>query len=87
MRLGLAIASRPGPELVFAQAPRPLEDAFRLATEELVNWMVDDFGFSPEGAVLLLGQVARVTLSLRSVTRQECSEARTLVARQYRSRS
>jgi amidase len=37
---------------------RPLEDAFRLATEELVNWMVDDFGFSPEGAVLLLGQVA-----------------------------
>ena len=37
---------------------RPLEDAFRLATEELVNWMVDDYGFSPEGAVLLLGQVA-----------------------------
>jgi len=37
---------------------RPLEDAFRLASEELVNWMVDDFGFSPEGAVLLLGQVA-----------------------------
>ena len=24
---------------------RPLEDAFRLATEELVNWMVDDYGF------------------------------------------
>jgi acetamidase/formamidase len=37
---------------------RPLEDAFRLSTEELVNWMVDDYGFSPEGAVLLLGQVA-----------------------------
>lgn len=37
---------------------RPLEDAFRLATEELVNWMVDDYGFSTEGAVLLLGQVA-----------------------------
>lgn len=37
---------------------RPLEDAFRLSTEELVNWMVDDYGFSTEGAVLLLGQVA-----------------------------
>lgn len=37
---------------------RPLEDAFRLATEELVNWMIDDHGFTTEGAVLLLGQVA-----------------------------
>ena len=37
---------------------RPLEDAFRLSVEELVNWMVDDYGFSSEGAVLLLGQVA-----------------------------
>jgi acetamidase/formamidase len=37
---------------------RPLEDAFRLAVQELVNWMVADFGFSQEDAVLLLGQVA-----------------------------
>jgi acetamidase/formamidase len=37
---------------------RPLEDAFRLAVRELVAWMVADYGFTQEGAVLLLGQVA-----------------------------
>jgi acetamidase/formamidase len=37
---------------------RPLEDAFRLSVEELVNWMADDYGFSGPDAVLLLGQVA-----------------------------
>lgn len=37
---------------------RPLEDAFRLAVEELVKWMIDDYGFTAADAVLLLGQVA-----------------------------
>ena len=37
---------------------RPLEDAFRLSVEELVNWMVAEHGFSAPDAVLLLGQVA-----------------------------
>jgi amidase len=37
---------------------RPLEDAFRLAVEELVNWMVEGYDFSSEEAVMLLGQVA-----------------------------
>jgi acetamidase/formamidase len=37
---------------------RPLEDAFRLAVEELVNWMTADYGFTSADAVLLLGQVA-----------------------------
>ena len=37
---------------------RPLEDAFRLAVEELVGWMVADYGFEVHEAVLLLGQVA-----------------------------
>jgi amidase len=37
---------------------RPLEDAFRLAVEELIGWMVSDYGFSAADAVLLLGQVA-----------------------------
>jgi amidase len=37
---------------------RPLEDAFRLAVEELVGWMVGDYGFSEADAVMLLGQVA-----------------------------
>jgi len=34
------------------------EDAFRLAVEELVYWMADDYGFEEHEAVLLLGQVA-----------------------------
>lgn len=37
---------------------KPLEDAFRLAVEELVYWMADDYGFEEHEAVLLLGQVA-----------------------------
>ena len=37
---------------------RPLEDAFRLAVEELVCWMCDDYGFTEAAAILLLGQVA-----------------------------
>jgi amidase len=37
---------------------RPLEDAFRLAVEELVRWMVADHGFTEPDAVMLLGQVA-----------------------------
>jgi amidase len=37
---------------------RPLEDAFRLSVRDLVAWMVADYGFTTEGAVLLLGQVA-----------------------------
>jgi amidase len=37
---------------------RPLEDAFRLSVEELVGWMVADYGFQAHEAVLLLGQVA-----------------------------
>jgi acetamidase/formamidase len=37
---------------------RPLEDAFRLSVEELVYWMVDDYGLTTAKAVMLLGQVA-----------------------------
>jgi acetamidase/formamidase len=37
---------------------RPLEDAFRLAVEELVGWMGSDYSFSVPDAVMLLGQVA-----------------------------
>jgi acetamidase/formamidase len=37
---------------------RPLEDAFRLAVEELVRWMEADYGFTVPDAVMLLGQVA-----------------------------
>jgi acetamidase/formamidase len=37
---------------------RPLEDAFRLSVEELINWLVESYGFTDAGALLLLGQVA-----------------------------
>jgi amidase len=37
---------------------RPLEDAFRAAVKEMVNWLTSDFAFSVADAVLLLGQVA-----------------------------
>jgi acetamidase/formamidase len=37
---------------------RPLEDAFRLSVEELIRWMVEDYGFTDAAALLLLGQVA-----------------------------
>lgn len=36
---------------------RPLEDAFRLAVEELASWMVSDYGFTLPNAIMLLGQV------------------------------
>jgi amidase len=47
---------------------RPLEGAFRLAVEELVKWMVADFGFSIPEALMLLGQVveARCTQVVNS---------------------
>lgn len=37
---------------------RPLEDAFRLAVQELARWLADDHGFTLPDAMLLLGQVA-----------------------------
>lgn len=42
---------------------RPAEDAFRSALTGLIDWMVDDFGFTPTAAHMLLAQVleARVT--------------------------
>lgn len=37
---------------------RPLEDAFRLAVRDLVEWMAEEYGFSITDALKLLGQVA-----------------------------
>jgi len=36
---------------------KPMEEAFNIAVNELVNWMTDEYGFTPHDAVLLLGQV------------------------------
>lgn len=41
-----------------------IKDSFTEATHELIDWMVDDYGFTPQEAYLLLGQVleARCTM-------------------------
>lgn len=36
---------------------RSLEESFYLACEQLIQWMVDDYGFTTQQAYLLLGQV------------------------------
>ena len=36
---------------------RPAEDAFRIATEQLIYWLADDYGMDEREAFLLLGQV------------------------------
>jgi amidase len=37
---------------------RPLEDAMRIAFEQMVYWLADDYGFTDPEAYLFLGQVA-----------------------------
>lgn len=37
---------------------RPLEDAFRLAVQEMVYWLGEDYGLSQPEALMLLGQIA-----------------------------
>jgi acetamidase/formamidase len=36
---------------------RPAEDAFRIATEQLIYWLADAYGYSEQEALLLLGLV------------------------------
>jgi acetamidase/formamidase len=36
---------------------RPAEDAFRIATEQLIYWLADEYGMTEKEAHLLLGQV------------------------------
>lgn len=37
---------------------RPLDDALRIAFEEMVYWLEEGYGFSPNEAYMLLGQIA-----------------------------
>jgi acetamidase/formamidase len=37
---------------------RPLEDAMRIAFEQMVYWLADEYGFTEETAYLFLGQIA-----------------------------
>lgn len=51
------------PESIMAiSSARPLEDAVKIAFYELIQWMVNDYGWDKMEAYMLLTQVARVRL-------------------------
>jgi amidase len=49
--------------LMTAGSYRPLEDAFRIAHKEMVDWLVQDFGFDMMDAYQLLSQVGRADIA------------------------
>jgi acetamidase/formamidase len=49
--------------IMVAGSARPLIDAFRLAHVELVEWLVDDYGFGKWDAYQLLSQLAESTVA------------------------
>ena len=49
--------------IMVAGSARPLIDAFRLAHVELIEWLVDDYGFGKWDAYALLGQVGESTVA------------------------
>ena len=49
--------------IMVAGSARPLIDAFRLAHVELIEWLVDDYGFDKIDAYALVGQLAENTVA------------------------
>ncbi len=49
--------------IMVAGSARPLIDAFRLAHVELIEWLVDDYGFGKWDAYALLGQIGESTIA------------------------
>jgi amidase len=49
--------------IMVAGSASPLIDAFRLAHVELIEWLVEDYGFGKWDAYMLLGQVAESTVA------------------------
>jgi acetamidase/formamidase len=49
--------------IMVAGSARPLIDAFRLAHVELIEWLVDDYGFGKWDAYQLLSQLAVSTVA------------------------
>ncbi len=49
--------------IMVAGSARPLIDAFRLAHVELIEWLVDDYGFGKWDAYALLGEIAVSTVA------------------------
>ena len=48
--------------IMVAGSARPLIDAFRLAHVELVEWLVDEYGFGKWDAYMLVGQLGETTI-------------------------
>ena len=51
-------ASRRRPTICTVGCARPLEDAMRIAFEEMIYWLEDDYGIPATEAYMLLGQIA-----------------------------
>lgn len=49
--------------IMVAGSARPLIDAFRLAHVELIEWLVEDYGFSKTDAYALMGQLGENTVA------------------------
>ncbi len=49
--------------IMVAGSARPLIDAFRLAHVELIEWLVDDYGFGKWDAYALLGEIGESTIA------------------------
>jgi amidase len=49
--------------IMVAGSARPLIDAFRLAHVELIEWLVEDYGFSKTDAYALVGQLGENTVA------------------------
>jgi acetamidase/formamidase len=49
--------------IMVAGSARPLIDAFRLAHVELIEWLVEEYGFGKTDAYALVGQVAESTVA------------------------
>ena len=49
--------------IMVAGSARPLIDAFRLAHVELVEWLVDEYGFGKWDAYMLVGQLGESTVA------------------------
>ena len=48
--------------IMVAGSARPLIDAFRLAHVELIEWLVEDYGFGKWDAYMLVGQLGETTI-------------------------
>ena len=50
-------------EIMTVGSARPLEDALRIASREMVHWLSTDYGFDEMDAYQLLSQAGRATIS------------------------